>query len=152
MVVTTLETVPALEAGRLAAELAARRLHLGLLVANKVLPASFRDPDAAAVADALQSDAEHLARGLAGSRAGRKSVVPGDPTELRRVLEEVGRSFADFRLVAQREAEVLEEMAAAHQVTVTVPHLARDIVDVGGLLEIGARLFEGVQRPSGGSA
>ncbi|HUZ21187.1 MAG TPA: ArsA-related P-loop ATPase [Acidimicrobiales bacterium] len=152
MVVTTLETVPALEAERLAAELAARRLHLGLLVANKVLPASLRDPDAAAVADALQSDAEALAAGLAGTRAGRTPPSPGELTELRRVLEEVGRSFADFRLVAQREAEVLEELAAAHQVTVTVPHLARDVVDVDGLLEIGARLFEGAQRPSGGPA
>ena len=44
-----------------------------------------------------------------------------DAAQLARVLEEVGRSFLNFRTVANREAELLSELAAHHELTVTVP-------------------------------
>ena len=43
VVVTTLEAVPAVEAEQLIESLRERRLHLGLLVCNRVLPGSFSD-------------------------------------------------------------------------------------------------------------
>ncbi len=49
LLVTTLEAVPAREAEEMVSSLRDRRLHLGLLVCNKVLPAALLDPDAARV-------------------------------------------------------------------------------------------------------
>jgi anion-transporting ArsA/GET3 family ATPase len=140
MVVTTLETVPALEAERFAAALAERHLHFGLLVANKVLPRSLVDADAAAAAEALQARAADVAEALG-------SVVPGEigsVEQVARVLEEVARSFTNFELVARREAELLQNLAGEHAVTATVPHLSGDVVDVAGLLEIGRHIFDGL--------
>ena len=54
MVVSTLEATPVREAEFFAQELAERQLHLGAIVLNKVLPAYFRDPAAARVAETLQ--------------------------------------------------------------------------------------------------
>jgi anion-transporting ArsA/GET3 family ATPase len=139
MVVTTLETVPALEAARFAEALAERHLHLGLLVANKVLPPSFADPDAEAVAESLQTRSEAVATALSSTLADGLGGVD----QVERVLQEVGRSFANFELVARRESELLAEMSRGHSVTVTVPHLSGDVVDVAGLLEIGRHVFDG---------
>ena len=139
MVVTTLEAVPALESTRLVAALAERRLHLGLLVANKVLPPSLSDSDAAMVAESLDSRAPLLARRLASEEPPELS----DPEQVARVLQEIGRSYANFERVARREAEVLASMSAAHEVTATVPHLRGDVTDLSGLLEIGRHLFDG---------
>jgi hypothetical protein len=58
-----------------------------------------------------------------------------------RVAGEIGRSFTNFRQVAQREATLLGELAEIHEVAVTVPHLARDVVDLSTLLEVGRHLF-----------
>ena len=140
MLVTTLETVPSVEATRFAAELAQRRLHLGLLVVNKVLPASLADPEAITVAEALQSEpaarAHALLAALPGGLAGASEEM------VARVLAEVGRSFTSFGLVASRQRELLAEMAASHEVTATVPHLAADVVDLRGLLAIGRHVLD----------
>ena len=137
MVVTTLEAVPAHEATRFVAALAERRLHLGLLVANKVLPASLADPEAAVVADALRARSAETASRLAGALARRS----GELDQVSRVLEEIGRSFSNFELVASRQAELLAEMAQAHEVTATVPHLPGEVTGLADLLEVGRRLF-----------
>jgi len=136
MLVSTLETVPALEARRFVEALARRRLHLGLLVANKALPPSLADPQAARVAERLREDAARLAAGLGGA-------LGGDVRLVERVLAEVGTSFANFRLVATREAELLAELARLHEVFVTVPHLSEDVVELARLAAIGELLFEG---------
>lgn len=140
MVVTTLEPSPAAEALRLASELERRHLQLGLLVANKALPHSFEEPDAARVAEELASRSVELAQAM-GEDASRLPAALGDPARLARVLAGVGESFLNFRAVAQREQRLLEELAAVHEVAVTVPHLARDVVDLPGLLEVGRHLF-----------
>lgn len=145
MVVTTLETVPSLEAARFAVALAERRLHLGLLVANKVLPQGLADPDAAAAAESIEVRSGEVADRLAGILPDRL----GEPDQIGRVLQEVGRSFANFELVARREAELLAEMSAAHEITAAVPHLTTDVVDIAGLLEIGRHVFDGLARSAG---
>lgn len=140
MLVTTLEAVPAREALELSAALSSRRLHLGLLVCNRVLPTSLTDPAAAAAADALLEDAGVLAGELAeGDEAPEgvaAEVVAG-------VLEEVARSFSNFRRVATREAELLDELSAAHGLVVEVGYQPGHVSDLAGLLAMGARIWCG---------
>ena len=99
IVVSTLEAVPLREAEFFAQSLKDRRLHLGAIVLNKVLPAYLRDPQGAAVAEKLRDRADELAEALG------PKVRSGDVSQIRRVLAEVGRSYIDYRVVAQREAE-----------------------------------------------
>ena len=130
VVVTTLEAVPAMDAEQLIESLRERRLHLGLLVCNKVLPSSFSDPDRRP--DRRVARTARPASWPSDSPAGcRRTLPPRAGRRLRssrRVLEEVARSFANFRLVATREAELLRELSAAHEVTATraLPPGARD--------------------------
>ncbi|HXY44548.1 MAG TPA: ArsA-related P-loop ATPase [Acidimicrobiales bacterium] len=136
LLVTTLEAVPARDAQEMAQALASRHLHLGLLVCNKVLPPSLSDPATARVADTLRNEAENLASDLPGQ------LLDGEPPELvGSVLSEVAQSFSNFRLVANREAELLTELAAAHDVTATVGYLPGSITDLAGLLRVGASLW-----------
>ncbi|MDA8291033.1 MAG: AAA family ATPase, partial [Actinomycetota bacterium] len=129
MVVTTLEAVPAHEAASFVRALGDRGLHLGLLVANKVLPATLSDPDAAAVAEAFESRAPSLADELSRDVGGALA----DAALVAHVLEEVGGSYANFERVARHESELLESMSRAHEVTATVPHLRGEVVDLSGL-------------------
>jgi anion-transporting ArsA/GET3 family ATPase len=143
LLVTTLEAVPAREAQEMAQALASRHLHLGLLVCNKVLPPALSDPTVAKVADLLGAQASHLARPLATQlKAGASADVVGS------VLREVSESFSNFRLVANREAELLSELAAAHDVTATVGYQAGNITDLAGLLRIGARIWGDAEPPA----
>lgn len=144
MVVTTLEAVPAREAGVFAEMLKARKLNLGLLVCNKVLPDFLVDDAASAAAAAIRADAAELAA----------EIAPGlgdgaDTAQVARVLEEVGRGFANFQLVARRERDLRSEMARSHQVTATVPFFEDEITDMAGVLAIGAQVLgeQGPARP-----
>ena len=137
VVVSTLEPAPLREAEAFTTELTRRGLHLGAVVLNKVLPAYLLDDDGARVAQRLCDD--HLA--LAGALA---AEVPGMPEDLvDRVLDSIGRSFADFKLVAQREAEERHQLARAPDVLVTVPYFDTDVYDLAGLLRLGERLWGG---------
>ena len=147
LLVTTLEAVPAREAEEMVASLRDRRLHLGLLVCNKVLPATLRDPDAARVADELAAAASAAAPAIARtlpSGAASPELVPV-------VLEEVARSFSNLRLVATREAALLSDLAPAHEVTSTVGYRPGNVSDLAGLLDIGARIW-GDPEPSESAA
>jgi anion-transporting ArsA/GET3 family ATPase len=146
LLVTTLEAVPAREAQEMAQALASRHLHLGLLVCNKVLPPALSDPAVAKVADRLGAEAAQLAGPLA---AQLKAGVSADVVAS--VLSEVSESFSNFRLVANREAELLSELAAAHDVTATVGYQPGNITDLAGLLRIGARIW-GDAEPSPAAA
>ena len=74
VVVTTLEATPAVDAEQLIESLRERHLHLGLLVCNKVLPASFSDPPVGRTAELLGERT-----GRAGERSrGPLAVGPGD--------------------------------------------------------------------------
>ena len=136
MLVTTLEAVPAREAQEMTQALVDRRLHLGLLVCNKVLPPALSDPAVAKVADRLGSGAEELGGPLAAKLKG------GEPPEVvAAVLGELAQSFSNFRLVANREAELLRELAAVHDLSATVGYQAGNITDLAGLLRIGAAIW-----------
>jgi hypothetical protein len=43
--------------------------------------------------------------------------------------------------VATREAELLRELSASHDVTAIVPYQAGHITDLAGLLQMGARIW-----------
>jgi anion-transporting ArsA/GET3 family ATPase len=135
IVVSTLEAVPLREAEFFAQALKDRRLHLGAIVLNKVLPAYLRDPDGAAVAEKLRDSADKLADALA------PMIHSGEVSQIRRVLSEVGRSYLDYRVVAQREAEQQAELATVPEALVSVPYFETDVYDLAGLLRLGEQLW-----------
>ncbi len=135
LIVSTLEAVPLREAEFFAEALGERRLHLGAIVLNKVLPAYLRDPAAAVVAEKLRDDAEALAEAVAPKLRG------GDTDQLGRVLRTIGQSFCDYKVVAQREAEQRNELATVPDELVSVPYYDTDIYDLAGLLRLGERLW-----------
>ena len=124
VVVSTLEAAPVREAEFFIEALSAKKLHLGAVVLNKVLPAYLLDPGAAEVARRLSSSPDEIAAAI-----GRPTAAP--------VLREVGESFLNFEVVATREAEQRAELGAKPDVVVSVPYLDTDIHDVDGLLALG---------------
>ena len=135
MVVSTLEVVPLREAEFFATALAERKLHLGAIVLNKVLPSYLRDPAGEALAEQLIERAPGLAQSLAEARGAQ------DAAQLERVLAEIGQSYLDYRLVAQREAEQRAELATAPETLVSVPYFDTDVYDLQGLLHLGDKLW-----------
>jgi anion-transporting ArsA/GET3 family ATPase len=135
IVVSTLEAVPLREAEFFAQALKDRRLHVGAIVLNKVLPAYLLDPRGAAVAEKLRDRADELAEALG------PKVRSGDVSQIRRVLSEVGRSYLDYRVVAQREAEQQAELATVPEALVSVPYFETDVYDLAGLLRLGEQLW-----------
>jgi anion-transporting ArsA/GET3 family ATPase len=133
VVVSTLESAPVAEAEFFIDALSAKRLHLGALVLNKVLPAYLCDDRATAVARRLCSDAGTVAASLPKS-VGRPAAVEG-------VLAELGESFLNFQVVAKRESEQRAELAVKPDIVVSVPYMDRDIYDLAGLLEVGEVLW-----------
>jgi anion-transporting ArsA/GET3 family ATPase len=130
MVVSTLEATPVREAEFFSAELTARKLNLGVVVLNKVLPDYLRDAKTDKLAQSMATRTAELADGLTD-----------DPVVAARVLGEVAESFLNFGLVARREAEQQRDLTGAPDVLVTVPFFDADIYDMGGLLELGARVW-----------
>ncbi|MGD0983974.1 MAG: ArsA-related P-loop ATPase [Acidimicrobiales bacterium] len=151
VVVTTLEAVPAVDAEQLIESLRNRHLHLGVLVCNKVLPEAFSDPPVGRTAELLGQRAGELAKSLA-DRLPAYRTSPSRPSGemVGRVLAEVARSFANFRLVATREAELLRELSAAHEVTATVPYHPGHVTDLRGLLDVGAKIWGDELAPPAG--
>ena len=134
LVVSTLEATPVREAEYFARALVARKLPLGAIVLNKVLPTYFRDRDAASLAEQLRDSAGSLAERLGGSLGTDRGLTA-------RVLGEVAESFLNFGVVARREAEQQAELATRPEVLATVPFFDADIVDMEGLLRLGATMW-----------
>ena len=137
-VVTTLEAAPLHEAEHFCAELHDRHFHLGALVLNKTLPDTLLDPAGAAAAAQFCDHAGPLAEELAGL----PNPALADSARTARVLRTVGESFANFSVVAMREAELRAELARVPDVVVRVPTFAHDISDVDALAEICDALFD----------
>ncbi len=133
VVVSTLESAPVKEAEFFIEALTERRLHLGAVVLNKVLPQWFLDPGANVAATALCSDPASL--------AARIPATVGSPEQVARVLHEVGESFLNFEVVAKREAEMRAELSASPDVVASVPYVDRDITDLAGLLRLGEQIW-----------
>jgi anion-transporting ArsA/GET3 family ATPase len=137
IVVATLEASPLREAQVFVKELGRRDLHVGAIVLNKVLPEYLRDPAGRHVAERLKDGAEAIAEKLAGDA----SLEAVDVATLSRVLAELGSSYLDYNVVAQREAEQRAEMANTPDVLVSVPFFDTDVYDMEGLLRLGERLW-----------
>jgi anion-transporting ArsA/GET3 family ATPase len=133
VVVSTLESAPVREAEFFIDALEERKLHLGAVVLNKVLPDWFLDQGATESAKRLCADSEALATQLPADL--------GTPEQVARVLHEVGESFQNFQVVAKREAEIRAELSAAPEVVASVPYFDHDITDLAGLLELGERVW-----------
>jgi anion-transporting ArsA/GET3 family ATPase len=131
IVVSTLEATPVREAEFFSSQLTARKLHLGAVVLNKVLPDYLRDAKTDKLAQSIAARATELGDGLTD-----------DPVLAGRVLGEVAESFLNFSVVARREAEQQAELKGAPDVLVTVPFFDADIYDMAGLLRLGALVWE----------
>jgi hypothetical protein len=59
-----------------------------------------------------------------------------------RVLLEVGESFRNFEVVAQREAKQRSQLAVPLDVVTTVPYFETDIHDLAGLVRLGEALWD----------
>ncbi|HEY5251207.1 MAG TPA: ArsA-related P-loop ATPase [Acidimicrobiales bacterium] len=135
IVVSTLETVPLREAEYFAQAITERKLHLGAIVLNKVLPEYLRDPQGAVVAERLRDGAEEIAPAIA------PELAVADAAQVRRVLAEIAQNYLDYRLVAQSEAEKQAELSTAAETLVSVPYFDTDVHDFAGLMRLGAGLW-----------
>ena len=79
---------------------------------------------------------------MAGRAAELADGLTDDPVVAARVLGEVAESFLNFGVVARREAEQQAELKGAPDVLVTVPFFDADIYDMGGLLQLGAQVWD----------
>ena len=127
VVVTTLETAPSHEARFLARSLLERRMALGAIVANRVLPRELADTAAADSAAALLDQASGP---LADQVAAR---LDAPIKQVRSVLTQIASRFDDVALVAARESDRWAELAAMAPTMASVPWLDGDIHDLAGL-------------------
>jgi len=132
MVVSTLEAAPLHEAEFFIDALDERKLHLGALVLNKVLPSYLRRTATTGVAKRLCAEADDLAGAVADV---------GGPADVARVLRTVGESFLNYQVVAAREAEQRASLSRSPDVVATVPYFDADIHDLGGLLALGEQIW-----------
>ena len=141
VVVSTLEATPLREAEFFAEQLTERKLHLGAIVLNKVLPDYLRGRAGTKVAEAMKDRAEDMAAALAPGLGGEGSDL-GDPVQIARVLTEVADSYLNFQVVALREMEERASLAVAPDVLATVPFFDTDIHDLSGLLRLGETIWD----------
>jgi anion-transporting ArsA/GET3 family ATPase len=141
IVVSTLEAVPLREAEFFAEQLTARRLHLGAIVLNKVLPDYLRGAEGARVAEAMRDRAGELAERLAPGLVAADPAL-GDPDQVARVLTEVADSYLNFQVVALREMEERSMLSVVPDVLATVPFFDTDIFDLAGLVRLGEQIWE----------
>ncbi|MCB0968299.1 MAG: AAA family ATPase [Ilumatobacter sp.] len=127
VVVSTLEAAPTHEATYLARALGRRDLHLGAIVANRVLPKSFTTKSAKTAARKLVKRSGEIADLLA---------LDADPDAVADVVGEMGRRFDDVAVVAKRETERQSELSSMASLLVPVPVLDRDVDDLADLVEL----------------
>jgi anion-transporting ArsA/GET3 family ATPase len=141
VVVSTLEGVPLREAEFFADQLTARKLHLGAIVLNKVLPPYLRGAEGTALAESIKESAPSLAERLAPSLAEVDSAL-ADPDQIARVLTEVADSYLNFQTVALREMEQRALLAVVPDVVATVPFFDSDLYDLRGLIRLGEEIWD----------
>jgi anion-transporting ArsA/GET3 family ATPase len=141
VVVSTLEAVPLREAEFFAEQLTSRRLHLGAIVLNKVLPDYLREPQGAKVAESMKEMAGELAPRLAPCLTQVDPAI-GDPDQVARVLSEVADSYLNFQVVALREMEERSMLSVVPDVLATVPFFDTDIYDLAGLVRLGEQIWD----------
>jgi anion-transporting ArsA/GET3 family ATPase len=140
VVVSTLEATPLREAEFFAEQLTERKLHLGAIVLNKVLPDYLQGRAGTKIAEVMKDRAEDLAAELSTGLA-KSGKGLGDPAQIARVLTEVADSYLNFQVVALREMEERASLAVAPEVLATVPFFDTDIYDLSGLLRLGEQIW-----------
>jgi len=138
VVVSTLETVPVREAEEFLRLLPAKGLHAGGLVLNRALPAYLFDAGLATRAAELVGRSGELARALSAAGAPLEGF---EAPLIERVLVELAVNFDNVAVVAKREAARRAELSRAVGVVAEVPELADDVHDLGGVLEVGRRVW-----------
>ena len=141
VVVTTREAAPLHEAESFCEQLYVGGFHLGGLVLNKALPDYFLEPSADAAARMFVGDAAEVAESVTNAQENDMPEGRLEREGVARVLRTVGESFANFEVVAKREAELRAELSVAPEALITVPAFERDIHDLVGLARISAFLF-----------
>ncbi len=131
VVVSTLDATSMSECDFFIDALAERRLSLGAVVLNRVLPSYFTERAAASAARKLGRRAPKLTSTL---------KLGEDPALVEGVLREISESFLSYGVTAARQQELRHEMRHAPPIVATVPFLAADIVSVEGLADIADRL------------
>ena len=134
VVVSTLEPSPLHEAQFFIEALHDRKLSLGAVVLNKVLPEYLRDPEVGHAAEAMAAEADALGVALASETA-------STPRDVARLLEGVVASFHDYALAATREAEQRAELTTGSEAVVSVPQLGGDLTDLASVLDLGRYLW-----------
>lgn len=137
VVVSTLEAAPVAEAEFFIDALKAREFHLGALVLNRVLPPYFRSTAATKVARNMSGSAAELAATLHQ----RADVGDARVTDTARVLTEVADSFLQYQVVANREAELRDDLSQAPDVVASAPYFESDIFDLAGLCALGEAIW-----------
>ncbi|MCB1031184.1 MAG: ArsA family ATPase [Acidimicrobiales bacterium] len=132
LVVSTLEAAPLDEAEFFIGALEERKLHLGALILNKVLPSYLRRTASTPVAKKLISDPGSVSPALADL---------AEPADVERVLSTIGESFLNYQVVAKREAEQRAGLASSPEVVAAVPYFDADIHNLGGLLALGEKIW-----------
>lgn len=140
MVVSTLEAAPLREAEFFAEALTDRKLHLGAIVLNKVLPDYLRDRQTTRTAEALKDRASEVGGVVAPTLKAASGT--SDPAQVTRVLSEVAESYLNFQTVAVRELEERSSLAVIPDVLATVPFFDTDIYDLAGLLRLGRQIWD----------
>ena len=128
VVVSSLEPAPLHEAEFFMQELDRRRLLLGGLVLNWVLPSEFLDAKARAAATRL----------VTSTPAERKTF---GPSEEQRVLVSVAESFLRFAALADHEQAQRRRLARQPDAVVTIALQDHDITDLAGLSALGDTLW-----------
>lgn len=137
MVVSTLEAAPVAETSFFVDALAGRRLHLGAIVLNKVLPAYMRSTNATHAAKELSENADAVAESVL-DELGHLETTSQD---VARVLRVVADSFLDYQVVAKREADLRKDLTTVADAVASVPYLSDDIHDLGGLIDLGSHIW-----------
>jgi hypothetical protein len=104
-------------------------MHLGAIVANRVLPAGI-------TSKASATSARKLAALDSGTVQRVAAILDAEPDVVDGVLRDVAAQFHDTAMVATRESERRAELAALAPLLVSIPLLEGDANDIADLLEI----------------
>jgi anion-transporting ArsA/GET3 family ATPase len=143
VVVSTLEAAPLHEAQVFLETLQAKKLDVGALVLNRVLPDYLLDPAALARAGRLSELGQ---AGVGETQARLIEAADAEPAQVERVLAEVADNFINFSVVARREAAARQALDSARGVVVpkvvaAAAELDDDIHDLAGLLRLGRQIW-----------
>ena len=131
VVVSTLEAAPAHEAKFLAESLRERKMPIGAIVANRVLPDHLAEVAASRAAEGLADRTGPEGDGALAAAVAAEIGADGAVTDA--VLHRMAERFDEVAMVAAREAQRRSELASLATTTVDVPWLRGDIHDISGL-------------------